>query len=59
MFAHSVAGDLPGSEIIAGVNQWKLGNRIRLIVELIGFVFSIIALRVWLVENASPNERAG
>ncbi len=59
MFAHSVAGDLSASEIIAGVNQWKLGNRIRLIVELTGFVFSIIALHVWSVENAPINERAG
>jgi hypothetical protein len=59
MFAHSVAGDLPASEIIAGVNQWKLGNRIRLIVELIGFVFSIIALHVWSAENAPINERTG
>ena len=59
MFAHSVAGDLPASEIIAGVNQWKLRNRIRLIVELTGFVFSIIALRIWSVENAPINEREG
>jgi hypothetical protein len=59
MFAHSVAGDLPPSEIIAGVNRWKLGNRIRLVVELTGFVFSIIALRIWSVENAPINERAG
>jgi hypothetical protein len=56
MFAHSVAGDLPASEIIAGVNQWKLGNRIRLIIELLGFVFSIIALHVWSIEKASINE---
>jgi hypothetical protein len=59
MFRHSIAGDLPAAEIAAGVEQWKLGNRIRLIVELFGFVFSIIALHVWSAENASPNERAG
>ncbi|MDQ3749425.1 MAG: DUF1772 domain-containing protein [Acidobacteriota bacterium] len=58
MFRHSIAGDLPVAEIIAGVEQWKLGNRVRLIVELFGFVFSITALRVWSAETAS-NERAG
>ena len=59
MFRHSIAGDLPAAEIVAGVEQWKMGNRVRLIVELFGFIFSIIALRVWSAENASPNERAG
>jgi hypothetical protein len=58
MFQHSIAGDLPAADIIAGVEQWKLGNRVRLIVELFGFVFSIIALRVWSAETAS-NEQAG
>ncbi len=59
MFQHSIAGDLPAADIVAGVERWKLGNRIRLIVELFGFVYSIIALHVWSGENASPNERAG
>ena len=59
VFQHSIAGDLPAAEIVASVEQWKLGNQIRLIVELIGFVFSIIALRVWSGENASSDERAG
>ena len=59
MFQHSIAGDLSAAEIVAGVEQWKLGNRIRLIVELLGFVFSIIALRVWSAENASQDELAG
>jgi hypothetical protein len=59
MFQHSIAGDLPATEIVSGVEQWKLGNRIRLIVELFGFVFSIIALRVWSAENASLDERTG
>ena len=59
MFQHSIVGDLPATEIVGGVEQWKLGNRIRLIVELFGFVFSIIALRVWSAENASQDERAG
>ncbi|MBA2494385.1 MAG: DUF1772 domain-containing protein [Acidobacteria bacterium] len=59
MFQHSIAGDLSDTEIIAGVERWKLGNRIRLIIELSGFVFSIIALRVWSAENALPSGRAG
>ena len=58
MFAHSVAGDLPASEIVAGVEKWKLGNRIRLGVELFGFACSVIALRVWSAEAVSSNERA-
>lgn len=58
MFRHSRAGDLSAFEIVAGVERWKLGNRIRLIVELFGFACSVIALRVWSAEAASPNERA-
>ncbi|HEY0426515.1 MAG TPA: hypothetical protein VGC76_01790 [Pyrinomonadaceae bacterium] len=58
MFQHSIAGDLPAADIVSGVEQWMLGNRVRLIVELFGFVFSIIALRVWSAETAS-NELAG
>ena len=59
MFSHSVAGDLSATEIVAGVERWKLGNRIRLVVELFGFACSVIALRVWSAEAVSPNERAG
>lgn len=59
MFRHSVAGDLPASEIAAGVERWKLGNRIRLVVELFGFVCAVIALRVWAAEAYAPDERAG
>lgn len=55
MFRHSVAGDLPASEIVAGVERWKLGNRIRLVVELFGFVSSTIALRVWAGEAGVPS----
>jgi hypothetical protein len=51
MFRHSVAGDLPASEIRAGIERWKLGNRIRLVVELFGFLCSAIALRVWSAET--------
>ena len=59
MFRHSVAGDLPASEIVAGIERWKLGSRICLLVELFGFACSVIALRVWSGEAASFNERAG
>jgi hypothetical protein len=59
MFRHSIAGDLPAAEIVAGVEEWKMGNRVRLIVELFGFIFSIIGLRVWSAENASSNEWMG
>lgn len=59
MFRHSVAGDLSASEIVAGVERWKLGNRLRLVVELFGFVCSVIALRVWSAEADRPGERAG
>lgn len=59
MFRHSVAGDLPAPEIVAGVERWKLGNRIGLLVDLFGFACSVIALRVWAGEATSLNERAG
>ena len=59
MFSHSVAGDLSAAEIVAGVERWKLGNRIRLVVELFGFACGVIALRVWSAEAASAYERAG
>ncbi len=52
MFQHSIAGDMSAADIAAGVDHWKLGNRIRLVVELFGFIFSIIALRVWSAETA-------
>lgn len=59
MFRYSVAGDLSVSEIVAGVERWKLGNRIGLLVDLFGFACSVIALRVWSSEAASLNELAG
>jgi hypothetical protein len=59
MFSHSAAGDLPATEIVAGVERWKLGNRIRLVVELFGFACSVVALRVWSAEASTLNERAG
>ena len=59
MFQHSIAGDLSAADIVAGVERWKSGNRIRLVVELAGFFFSVLALRVWSAENALSDERAG
>jgi hypothetical protein len=59
MFQHSVAGDLSAADIVVGVERWKSGNRIRLVVELAGFFFSVLALRVWSAENALSDERAG
>ncbi len=47
------AGAVPAAEIIARADTWKFGNRIRLIVEFVGFVFSIVALRVWSVESTN------
>jgi hypothetical protein len=52
----SISGDAesaPAAEIIARAEAWKFGNRIRLFVEFIGFVLSILALRVWSVESAN------
>ncbi len=57
--AHALAGDLPAAEIIARVEAWKFGNRIRLFVELCGLVFSIIALRVWSAESQIGRETEG
>ena len=59
LFTHSVAGDLPAADIMAGVERWTFGNRVRLIVELFGFVCSAIALKVWSAEAVSTNEPSG
>ena len=58
MFRHSIAGDLPASDIVAGVERWKFGNRVRLVVELVGFLFSVIALRLWSADVAWSAGRA-
>ena len=42
---------LSAAEVIARANVWKFGNRIRLIVEIFGFVCAIIALRAWSMES--------
>ncbi len=49
----------PAAEIIARADAWKFGNRIRLIVEMFGFVCSIIALRVWSAESEVTVETDG
>ena len=53
------AGIIPAAEIIARADAWKFGNRIRLIVELCGFLCSIIALRVWSAESQNTEETTG
>lgn len=50
---HAVAGDLPATEIVARVEAWKFGNRVRLITELLGFACSVIALSVWSAETVN------
>ncbi|MBA3767662.1 MAG: hypothetical protein H0W99_11875 [Acidobacteria bacterium] len=52
------AGNVPAAEIIARADAWKFGNRIRLIVEIFGFVCSVMALRVWSAEAAETGEIA-
>lgn len=47
------AGGAPTAEIIHRAEAWKFGNRIRLVVELLGFALSIMALRAWSVESAN------
>jgi hypothetical protein len=42
---------LSAAEVITRADAWKFGNRIRLVVEMFGFVCSIIALRVWSAES--------
>lgn len=52
------AGKIPNAEIVARADAWKFGNRIRLIVEMLGFVCSVMALRVWSAEAAETGEIA-
>ena len=46
------AGKVPAAETVARADAWKLGNRIRLIVEIFGFVCTVMALRIWSAEAA-------
>jgi hypothetical protein len=41
---------LSAAEVITRADAWKFGNRIRLVVEMVGFVCSVVALRVWSAE---------
>jgi hypothetical protein len=43
----------PAEEITRRAAVWKLGNRIRLLVEFAGFICSVIALRVWSAESGN------
>jgi hypothetical protein len=52
---HAVAGDWPAREITARAEEWQLGNRVRLVFELFGFLCSVMALRVWSAESG-PRE---
>jgi hypothetical protein len=53
------AGNISAVEIIARADAWKFGNRIRLIVEMLGFVCSIIGLSVWSAESEITEEING
>lgn len=59
MFRHSVAGDLPAADIVAGVERWKLGNRVRLIVELLGSFAPLLLCGCGLPKQLFPIKRAG
>jgi hypothetical protein len=52
------AGSIPAAEIITRADAWKFGNRIRLIVEMLGFMSSIIALRIWSAESNEVQSRS-
>jgi hypothetical protein len=47
-------GIVPAEEIAARADTWKLGNRIRLIIEVFGFICTVWGLRVWSAESARP-----
>jgi hypothetical protein len=46
------AGKVANAELIARAEAWRFGNRVRLVIEMLGFVCSVIALRVWSAEAA-------
>jgi hypothetical protein len=48
--AADAAGGAPAEEIIRRAEVWRAGNKIRLVVELAGFICSIRALQVWSAE---------
>ena len=45
------AANLSAEEITGRVAVWRFGNRVRLLIEMFGFVCSIIALRDWSAES--------
>ena len=44
---HAIQGNVPANQIISDANEWMVGNRIRLVFEFCGFLFSILALYAW------------
>ena len=55
---NAIQGNVPANRIISDVNEWMVGNKIRLAVEFCGFLFSIIALHAWTrdtIYNKAPD----
>lgn len=50
------AGVFPADEIVVRAETWRIGNRIRLVVEFFGFVCSVLALQIWSAESAKAGE---
>ena len=48
---HAIKGDFPDNQIALDVQKWIFGNRMRIVVDFFGFLFSIIALRTWTKDN--------
>ncbi|MDZ4807015.1 MAG: hypothetical protein SGI96_01955 [Bacteroidota bacterium] len=48
---YAIQGSIPANQIIANTKEWMVGNRIRLVLEFCGFLFSIIALQTWAKES--------
>ncbi len=56
---HAANGDVSASQIAADVQRWMLGNRVRLILEFFGFLFSVISLHVWTKDALKGGSGAG
>jgi len=48
---YAIQGSIPTKQILANTKEWMVGNRIRLVLEFCGFLFSIIALQTWAKES--------
>jgi hypothetical protein len=48
---HAIKGNISDKQIALDVQRWIVGNRLRIIVEFFGFLFSIVALRTWTKDN--------